>query len=607
MIDLQKREQLRLRVFQELEQVMGHIALSERLDGPDAKEQLRHAHKAQRDALLLDATEFILRNEPRLIREFADGDEVVPEAIDPFVIPVHTPQEADLFRYASLQWSVPVSSGYGRRTRFLVRDRHNGKLIAIFALGDPVISQSARDSVIGWTTQQRNQRLYSVYDAFVLGAVEPYRQLLGGKLAALMTLSNEVRSVLVRKYEGNQTAIAGQQKDPTPALITTTSALGRSSIYNRLTFEGTRMFHSVGFTKGYGHFHFSDDLFAELRSYVNEVAEADPDQSGRVQANRYGNGPNWKFRVIRNALQLLEVPASLLQHNLKREVFLAPVASNWDAYLRGETNELHCLDMPAERIGKYYRERWAVARSARVPGYKTWHREDGLLVRQLELRARQMTFGESERSNAGKVVMRPYLVRVGTREEDVRGETIGRSVQSGRAYFSDLVGPLIALTVADIQWDNGEREIKGWSRHESDDLFEQVVDRLRIGIYQSPIFKDIAVMDLRIPGAIRDGARATVRRATTSELDILLGFDVARALDEFGEATMGTRAELLRDAGKRRNDLCVAFPSANLALPAVVWALVRPLALGIKNGLDMAQPTAPVVTITPPKRSVKSV
>ena len=40
-----------------------------------------------------------------------------------------------VFRYASLHWSVPVSQGYGRRTRFLVIDEQNEKLIGIFALG----------------------------------------------------------------------------------------------------------------------------------------------------------------------------------------------------------------------------------------------------------------------------------------------------------------------------------------------------------------------------------------------------------------------------------------------------------------------------------------
>ena len=51
----------------------------------------------------------------------------------------------------------------------------------------------ARDKWIGWTSEDKKHRLYHVMDAYVLGAVPPYSALLGGKLIALLTLSNEVR------------------------------------------------------------------------------------------------------------------------------------------------------------------------------------------------------------------------------------------------------------------------------------------------------------------------------------------------------------------------------------------------------------------------------
>ena len=603
----QSTTELRRRVLEELARVEGHIALSERLTGEDAKQELRLAHGVQRSAALADATEFILKNEHRLLAQFANGDEVVPDAIDPMIIPVRTPADADLFRYASLQWSVPVSSGYGRRSRFLVRDRQNGKLMAIFALGDPVIAQSARDNIIGWTAEQRMRRLYNVYDAFVLGAMEPYRQLLAGKLVALLALANETRSFLVDKYKDNTTEIRLEKKDPTPALITTTSALGRSSIYNRLTFEGTRMFHSVGFTKGYGHFQFSDELFNELKDFVKAEAEANPEHADRVQSSTYGSGPNWKFRVIRNALQLLEIPDSSLQHNLRREVFVAPVAANWDSFLRGENDELDVFDLPAARIGQYYRERWAIPRAERMPGFRLWRRVNGKLSRDLVVTARQSTLDDLSVRDTGEVSLGAYLLRVGTEETELRGETIGRRVQDGSAYLSDLVGPSIGLTVADIQWRNGERELRGWSRHESPELYEQVINRLRIGVYPSEKFEHMSVMDVRLPGASsREGGRATAHRATLEELNALLGFDFAEALDGFGEVIVDSRESLLKDTSNRRRELCVVFPSNNLAVPPLVWALTRPIALGLLVGQALPLPGTPRATRRFPKRAPAS-
>ena len=82
--------------------------------------------------------------------------------------------EGDLFRLASLTWSVPVSNGFGRRLRFLVWDNHNGKLIGIIAIGDPVFNLSVRDNLIEWDVKARGERLVNIMDAYVLGALPPY-------------------------------------------------------------------------------------------------------------------------------------------------------------------------------------------------------------------------------------------------------------------------------------------------------------------------------------------------------------------------------------------------------------------------------------------------
>ena len=70
----------------------------------------------------------IKRHEDRLINYIANGSEVVPEKILPKIVLVQPGTDHELlFRYASLHWSIPVSSGYGRRLRFLVFDQYNKK------------------------------------------------------------------------------------------------------------------------------------------------------------------------------------------------------------------------------------------------------------------------------------------------------------------------------------------------------------------------------------------------------------------------------------------------------------------------------------------------
>jgi hypothetical protein len=369
-------ERLRDRVEREL-RAAGFVWRGTRLVPPegDPKEVARRLHGQQRARVLEKNSAFVKEWEDRLLPSFASGSDIEPAEIAPAVRPVVTDEEAALFRYASLSWSVPVSQGYGRRTRFLLWDEHAGKLMGIFAMGDPVFNLRVRDNVIGWTTDDRKERLYNVFDAFVLGAVEPYRQLLGGKMAALATVAEETIEVLTEKYRGTKTTIQGAEKPPRPVLVTTTSSLGRSSIYNRLTYQDRRVFVSVGFTEGFGHFQFSDDLFADLVQHV--------ERSRELRGNQYGQGPNWKIRTLRTALESLELPTDLLRHGLRREVFLAPLGVAWRAFLRGETANVRSYEYRLRDLSEHFRTRWAIPRAERRSEWRAFDPDNARISAEL--------------------------------------------------------------------------------------------------------------------------------------------------------------------------------------------------------------------------------
>lgn len=576
---------LREQVLHELAAVKGAVSLAEKLTGPDAKAQLRRAHEAQRAALLAQAEPWLRKREDELIRHFADGREVDPASADPVIVPVRTPLDADLFRYAALQWSVPVSSGYGRRSRFLVRDRSNDKLMAIFALGDPVIAQASRDAAIGWDKANRNQKLYNVYDAFVLGAVEPYRQLLAGKLAALMTISNEVRDFLSAKYSGNSQGIHGDErvKDPTPVLVTTSSALGRSSVYNRVTYNGRTMFHSVGYTKGFGHFQFSGDTFDRMLGFVRGEVLDDP--SAKVGSSKYGSGPNWRFRVIRTALNALAIPDSVMNHNVRREVFLAPAAAGWDAYLRGESAGYEPFDMPAAAIGDYWRERWAIGRAERRPEFREWRAGDGRLLGVAARAARAGRPAGAVRSTPGALRCGPFTAEIGTARRAHRGRTADGQASEGEAYTSRVRGLGLDVTVADITWSSGEREIVGTDRHGSPASYEDIVGRLRIGVHDSGRYRNMLMMELRAARRGTGRSRAGASMLAEAALNDMAQCDVAAELDSLTEASVGTREALLGDGGPRRRQLCAVFSAEDRVTPVLAWLYTRLAPLAADDGL----------------------
>ena len=171
---------------------------------------------------------------------FANGAEVDPHKISLRLVRVFSDTiEADIFRVAALTWSVPVSPGFGRRLRYLVWDDYHNKVVGIIALGDPVFNLSVRDELIGWNVKDRTKRLVNLLDAYVLGSVPPYNMLLGGKAVACLVRSREVFNDFKKTYGDSIGIISGKAKRAKLLAVTTTSSLGRSSVYNRLRLGDT--------------------------------------------------------------------------------------------------------------------------------------------------------------------------------------------------------------------------------------------------------------------------------------------------------------------------------------------------------------------------------
>ncbi len=91
---------------------------------------------------------------------FATPDEINIQEINPYLVAVVTEQQRRIWAYATTFWSIPVTTGFGRRVRFLVFDEYNDKLIGIVGLADPIIGLGVRDSFIGWGKDQKVKKLY---------------------------------------------------------------------------------------------------------------------------------------------------------------------------------------------------------------------------------------------------------------------------------------------------------------------------------------------------------------------------------------------------------------------------------------------------------------
>lgn len=329
------------------------------------KQIIRNLHSAQRVERIKTNKTFIDQNIDSLLKYFANGNEVIPEKIAPVLVRVRgSGWQSKLFRLASLTWAVPVSNGFGRRLRYLVMDSSNGKLMGLIAIGDPVFNLSVRDNFIGWTSKDRGHRLVNILDAYVLGALPPYNSLLCGKLIASLLRTKELYDDFKSEYGKSTGIISGEEKGARLLAVTTSSSMGKSSVYNRVRLADREYLKPIGYTKGWGHFHIPENIFSEMREYLRTIDHPYAD------LHQFGDGPNWRLRTARAALDALGFREDLLKHGIGREVFICQLAENAIDILKtgkGKPNTSSLLAV--KEVSKLALQRWIIPRSISRPEF----------------------------------------------------------------------------------------------------------------------------------------------------------------------------------------------------------------------------------------------
>lgn len=332
-----------------------------------SKEDAKRLHRPAREEFLSRNLEWIQRNFKKYGDYFANGEEIIPHQINPVLVQVQEDWQSDLFRLARFYWSIPYSHGFGRRLRFLLLDSSNGKLIGIFGMQSPPITFPVRDRLFEYPQEQKEILVNQTMDIFTLGALPPYNRLLGGKMVAMAVCANEVRKVYRLIYRGRVTEMKERVLPARLVALTTTSAFGRSSIYNRLKYKGELLAESLGLTNGYGNFHLQR-LYPLFKEYLESV--------GVDTKGGYGTGPKRSWQLMRLALDRLDISADLLKHGVQREAFLFQLVENLEEYMSGKNKNPIYKNLPFADLAAYWRERYLLPRSERVDGWHRWDKQE---------------------------------------------------------------------------------------------------------------------------------------------------------------------------------------------------------------------------------------
>ena len=364
---------LRWMILSHLTKIGFMITDNGQLSLPNDKSYVRNAHQAAVSISIKKYRRMIEKNESQFIDKYLiDGKSLDVTKIEPIFVPV-SKENTNLFNWVKLHWSVPISAGYGRRLRYIVKDSTNGAVMGIIGLADPVFGLKDRDTLIGWTRQARTEMLRNVMDAFVLGAVPPYSLVLGGKLIASLLAAPRIRSDFKNKYKGKRPRISGRIFDGKLALICTTSAFGKSSVYDSIKiYNGPEMLHA-GWSSGSGEFHLFSDFYDQLTDLVKEDVK-------HRKNPLWGTGIRNKRVVISAALDKLNLPRDLLYHNVKRELFLMPLGIYSFEFLRGQTERVGYYGIKQHEIVDYVKNRWMIPRSIRNSSYLGFKRSQYSLL-----------------------------------------------------------------------------------------------------------------------------------------------------------------------------------------------------------------------------------
>ena len=249
----------------------------------------------------------------------------------------------------------------------MLMDEANGKIIGVLGLQSPPLSFPARDRLFSYPEGKKTELVNQTMDIYTLGSIPPYSRLLGGKLIALTAASNELRDAYRRKYSNQVTEMEGRKLPANLVALTTTSAYGRSSIYNRLRYNDTVEFRSLEYTEGYGAFHL-ERLYPKFRQFLEAQ-----DISTR---GGFGKGPRIKWQTMVRTLERIGFDSKLLHHGVKREVFLVPLVRNLKKFIEGAEHTPDYIDVSFDTLAEYWRERWLIPRSERVDGWHDWNPEE---------------------------------------------------------------------------------------------------------------------------------------------------------------------------------------------------------------------------------------
>lgn len=328
----------------------------------NSKYSLRLIHKQSRLEKLNQHTK-LLSDFKKTIKEYAiSGSELNPEEIKLELRQVESNSlEAKIFLWWNLAWwSIPFERPIGRQMRYLLWDKTHDAPFGLIGLQSPPLRMSVRDKYLEIPRKELDFWVNQSLNGQRVGALPPYNELLGGKFVAMALTSNEIRNDYSKKYSGKKSWMENRILPSKLLFVTTSSAFGKSSMYERIKFYDENIGKFVGYTAGAGSFFISDKIYHELLDYLSGL--------GYDTTRGYGTGSSRKLQFMRTALIKIGIKSNVF-HGIKRGYYLFSNVTNLKQVIK-ENRRPKWHNRPFDEMQEFWLERYAIPRAARNDSYK---------------------------------------------------------------------------------------------------------------------------------------------------------------------------------------------------------------------------------------------
>lgn len=252
------------------------------------------------------------------------------------------------------------NSNIGRNLSYIVWDKNTKKYLGLICVSSDFMDLTPRDEYIGWTREQKTTKRMINHTA-IGSTIVPTQPLgykyVGGKLMALLTISNVVENDWNRMYD--------TEKMPSKLIgMTTTSLYSTFSQYSNLQYWKSRG-HSSGSIK----FEVSNNVLNKIKTFLKKNYPLKYwEWYLAVEPQGMPLKRDFKQRSLSFIYNKLGIEKKYYETNHSRGIYFCPFFENGNEYLRMEITEDKLVrrkgfeDNSVNSLTKLWKEKYAKKR-----------------------------------------------------------------------------------------------------------------------------------------------------------------------------------------------------------------------------------------------------